>query len=370
MKNIPSFKTIALALSLGLTIPAVAQNGKSINIVSTSVPFLRISPDARAGGMGELGIATAPDASSSFYNLAKTPFNEKQSGLGMTYTPWMKDAGYNDIYQLTAAGYHKLDDNQALTASVRYFNLGNMQITDYNGNMLGKSNPNELAIDLGYSRKLSSKLSMGVAFRYIYSNLAAGAVTNGVSYQSGKTFSTDIGLYYNGLNKEGEGWSFGAVASNLGGKIGYRKSATEKDYIPANLGVGANYTKVFNESNKVSFGLEINKLLVPSVPVGQDSAKMAEYYNRSVASSWFNSFGNSAYTGSIGAEYAYEDQFFFRAGYFYEPKSQGDRKYATLGVGVKYSFATINFAYLVPSGSGLTRNPLSNTLRFGLAFGF
>src|SRR3984957_15124876 len=148
-------------------------------IVTTAVPFLRISPDARAGGMGDLGVATSPDAASSFYNLAKTPFNTKDIGIGLTYTPWLKDLGLNDVYLLAASGYKKLDDNQAVSASLRYFSLGNIQFTDYNGNALGSGRPREFGADLGYSRKLGDKLAIGLAARYIYSNLAAGYSSSG-----------------------------------------------------------------------------------------------------------------------------------------------------------------------------------------------
>jgi Type IX secretion system protein PorV len=342
----------------------------SLNVTTTAVPFLRISPDARAGGMGDLGVSSEPDAASSFYNLAKTPFNTKDVGVGLTYTPWLKDLGLQDVYLLAASGYKKLDDNQALSASLRYFSLGNIQFTDFNGNTLGSGHPRELAFDLGYSRKLSDKLGIGLTGRYIYSNLASGYASAGSTYQAGKTFAVDVSLYYHGVTVENGGWNFGLALTNLGGKIGYTNDATEKDYIPADLGLGASYTKVFNEDNKVMFGLDIHKLLVPVAPT--DSTGLANYYSKSVVSSWGSSFSGEpqfkTLQFSAGIEYAYMDQFFLRAGYYYEDPSKGDLKYFSTGIGLRYNVMELNFSYLVPSGSGTNRNPLSNTLRFGLVF--
>jgi len=342
----------------------------SLNVTTTAVPFLRISPDARAGGMGDLGVSSQPDAASSFYNLAKTPFNTKDVGVGLTYTPWLKDLGLQDVYLLAASGYKKLDDNQALSASLRYFSLGNIQFTDFNGNTLGSGHPRELAFDVGYSRKLGEKLGIGLTGRYIYSNLASGYASAGSTYQAGKTFAVDVSLYYHGVTVENGGWNFGLALTNLGGKIGYTNDATQKDYIPADLGLGASYTKVFNEDNKVMFGLDIHKLLVPVAPT--DSAGLANYYSKSVPSSWGSSFSGEpqfkTLQFSAGIEYAYMDQFFLRAGYYYEDPSKGDLKYFSTGIGLRYNVMELNFSYLVPSGSGTNRNPLSNTLRFGLVF--
>ncbi len=352
-----------------------------INVTTTAVPFLRISPDARAGGMGEEGIATSPDANSGFYNLSKTPFSDYKTGIGLTYTPWLKDLGLNDVYLLAASGYHKLDENQALTASLRYFSLGSIQFSDYNGNNWGEGRPREFAFDLGYSRKLSDKLAIGLTMRYINSNLTLGAIPTSGSisaYKAGTAVAADLSFTYKNVAANQEGWTFGFVLSNLGTKIGYTNDATQKEYIPANMGIGASYTKVFDETNKISFGLDLNKLLVPAPPVpvnGADTVsndQINQYYNQSVVSSWGNSFSGpdqlQKINASIGAEYTYNDQFAFRLGYFYENKDQGGRQYFTMGVGLKYNMLGLNFSYLIPSGSGITRNPLSNTIRFGLIF--
>ncbi|HVU53397.1 MAG TPA: type IX secretion system outer membrane channel protein PorV, partial [Puia sp.] len=240
---------------------------------TTAVPFLRISPDARGGGMGDLGVATSPDVSSNFYNLAKTPFNKHEAGIGLTYTPWLKDLGLNDVYLLSASGFKKLDEFSAVSGSVRYFSLGNIQFTDNNGQNIGNGTPREWGVDLGYSRKLSDKLSVALAGRYIYSNLSGGyASVGGTTYQPGKTFAADISFFYHGATEEAGGWNFGVAMTNLGGKIGYTNSATDKDYIPADLGLGTTYTMVFNEDNKLMMGLDIHKLLVPAVPVATGDA--------------------------------------------------------------------------------------------------
>lgn len=323
--------------------------------------------------MGDLGVATTADASSGFYNLSKTPFAKKEIGIGLTYTPWLKDLGLNDVYLLAASGYKKLDDLQAISGSIRYFSLGNIQFTDNSGANIGTGNPREWGIDAGYSRKLGDKLSIGLAARYIYSNLAGGFSNSSTTYQPGKTFAADISMYYHGATDDAGGWNFGLALSNLGGKIGYTNSATDKDYIPADLGLGTTYTAVFNEDNKLMMGLDIHKLLVPAPPADlTDSAALANYHNKSLVGSWFNSFSGpnqlKTLQASIGAEYSYQDQFFFRAGYYYEDRGQGDRKYFSVGVGLNYNVMGLNFSYLVPSGNGTTRNPLSNTLRFGLSF--
>jgi len=355
---------LCMLLSLLISKLAFAQSTEPINIVTTAVPFLRISPDARAGGMGDVGIATSPDANSGFWNLAKTPFATSPGAIGATYTPWLKDIA-QDVYLATLAGYYKLSDEQAIAGSVRYFNLGQIQFVDFNGNPLNTSRPREFAVDFGYSRKVAENLGIGVTLRYINSNLANGSF-NGVTYKAGNAIAADLSLYHNGLNDEGMGLTYGLSITNLGTKIGYTDDAKSKDFIPANLGAGLAYTWVFQETSKFTLGLDINHLLVPEAPT--DSASLVDYHSSSVFSSWFQSFGNKANTISGGAEYTYNDQFALRAGYFYEGKSQGGRRYFTAGVGLKYNVFGFNFSYLAPSGNGVTRNPLSNTLRFSVLF--
>ena len=376
MKQATIKLTASLFILCGATQVLKAQQANTINVVTTAVPFLRISPDARSGGMGDVGIATSADASSAFWNLAKTPFNTNKGGIAVTYTPWLKDLGLNDVYLASLAGYYKISEQEALSASLRYFSLGNIQFTDNLGNDLSSFRPREFAFDIGYSRKLSSKIGLGIALRYINSNLASGTI-NGVAYKPGSSVSGDLSLYSNGNKADGSGLSWGVTLSNLGTKISYTSDATQKDYIPANLGVGVAYTKVFDEQNKMTFALDLHKLLVPTPPVIGDSAGLIKYRSQGVVNSWFKSFGDASggfseeikeIQASVGAEYWYNDQFAFRAGYFYENPLKGNRKYFTLGAGLKYNTFGLNFSYLLPSGNGVNRNPLSNTLRFSLVF--
>lgn len=376
MRSTASKLCLGIALVFSVIV-GFAQTTNKLNVVTTAVPFLRISPDARTGGMGDLSVATSPDANSGFYNLAKIPFNESQAGIGVTYTPWLKDLGLNDVYLASLAGYYKFDENQAINASVRYFSLGNIQFTDNLGNDLNSFRPKEFGIDVGYSRKLSDKIGIGVGLKYIYSNLAGGAATNGSSYKAGTAIAGDLGFYYEGKNEIGTGWAFGAALTNLGSKIAYTDNADQKDFIPANLGFGTTYTKVFDEQNKISFGVDVNKLLVPTPPAEGDQAALEEYRKQGVVNSWFSSFSDAPggaseelkeFQFSIGGEYWYNNQFALRTGYFWEDATKGNRKYFTMGIGIKYNIFGLNFSYLIPSGSGVNRNPLSNTLRFSLLF--
>jgi hypothetical protein len=379
---------VSLLLAGGISSLKAQNDPNRINVVTTAVPFLRISPDARAGGMGDLGIATTPDASSSYYNLAKVPFNESNAGINLTYTPWLKRL-VNDVYLASAAGYYKLGENEALSASLRYFSLGSIQFTDQFGNLQGTGNPREFGFDVGYSRKLSARTGVGVGLKYIYSNLASGATSAAGTYKAGSSVAGDLGIFHNGQNTVGQGFTFGAAFTNLGAKIAYTNNADAKDFIPANFGIGATYTSVFDASNKLMFGVDLNKLLVPTPPVfqpnpGQDpdidvanEALAAEYRNKGVVGSWFSSFGDAEggfgeemkeFTVSAGAEYWYNNQFALRGGYFFEDKTKGNRRFFTAGVGIKYNVFGLNFSYLIPTGSGNNQNPLANTLRFSLVF--
>lgn len=347
-----------------------------INVVTTAVPFLRISPDARSGGMGDIGVATSPDANAGFWNIGKVAFNESKGGISASYTPWLKDI-VGDVFLASIAGYYKFDETQALNASLRYFSLGNIQFTDFSGNITGDFKPREFGIDVGYSRKLSEKLGIGVALRYINSDLASGGSSSSANYKAGSSVAGDLGFYYDGKNTLGNGWAFGATMTNLGAKISYTDNADQKDFIPANLGLGTTYSRKFNEQNRITFGLDINKLLVPTPPIAPTAQELAEYRSKSVVGSWFSSFGDAPdgfseelkeFQVSLGAEYTYNNQFSFRAGYFYEDKDKGNRRYFTMGLGLKYNVFGLNFSYLLPSGSGVSRNPLSNTLRLSVLF--
>jgi Type IX secretion system protein PorV len=389
-----SMRATAFKITAAVTLILAGESSlnaqQKINVVTTAVPFLRISPDARAGGMGDLALATSPDASSSYFNLGKVPFNTSRGGANVTYTPWLKNL-VNDVYLASLAGYYKIDDLQAISGSLRYFSLGDIQFTDENGNNVSSGRPREFGVDIGYSRRLSDRTGIGVGLKYINSNLAQGYAGNsGNVYKAGNAVAADLGFYHNRQDEAGQGWSFGVALANLGSKIAYTDNADQKDFIPANLGLGTTYTRVLDESNKFTLGVDVNKLLVPTPPVfdpnpGNDpviteenARKATDYRQQGVLGSWFKSFGDAPdgmseefkeFNVSLGAEYWYNNQFAVRAGYFYEDRSKGNRRYFSTGVGLKYNVFGLNFSYLIPSGgSGANQNPLSNTLRFSLVF--
>ncbi|HTB99213.1 MAG TPA: type IX secretion system outer membrane channel protein PorV [Ferruginibacter sp.] len=383
MKKI-AFKKLTGLLLVAACTASVANaqtTNNQINVTTTAVPFLRISPDARSGGMGDAAIATSADPNAVFWNRAKLPFAKAQGGLSLSYTPWFKDLGINDVFLASLAGYYQLDENQTLSVGFRYFSLGNIQFTDDQGHSLSSFNPKEYGLDVGYSRKLSPKSGLSVAIRYINSDLANGTY-GGQVYKAASSVAGDISFYHHGLKESGEGFNWGVAISNLGSPIKYTNDASQKDYIPANLGIGGAYTHVFDENSKITLAVDMNKLLVPSPPVisgngtltASDSAALNKYHTEGVTSSWFNSFSGPDQLKlidiSTGLEFWYQDQFAFRVGYFYENPDNGNRKYFTVGAGLKYNTFGLNFSYLAPSGSGITRLPLSNTVRFSLAVDF
>lgn len=362
-----------ISLRASAQIPSDERDGRT-NTINTAVPFLRITPDARSGAMGDVGVALSPDASSIYNNLSKLPFAEKNGGLSVTYTPWLKEL-VNDVFLATVSGYTKLDEQQAISGSLRYFSLGTINFTDMTGVATGDFRPREFALDAGYARKLSDHFGIGLTARYIYSNLAGGQSNGSVSIKPGKAFAADISGFYTKDFEKDDGLvnklNIGMAISNIGTKISYTSSAANKDFLPTNLGIGTAYTLALDESNQLTFALDINKLLVPT----PDSAGL--YKEKGTLQGIFSSFGDAPgglkeemqeLMYSVGMEYWYNQQFAVRAGYFNENKNKGNRKYFTAGIGVKYDIFGLNFSYLVPSGSGIQRNPLSNTLRFTLTF--
>lgn len=356
-----------------------------VGVVSTAVPFLRISPDARSGGMGDLGIAISPDANAQHWNVGKIAASDKDFGASITYTPWLREL-VSDVNLIYLSGYAKVgaNKNQAISASLRYFSLGEINYTDFQAMPIGTGKPTEMALDLGYSMLLAPEFSAGINLRYIYSNIAAGSIDPSNSYNAANAFGADLGLYYFKTREFGdyqnETWAGGLVLSNLGSKITYTE--TERDFLPAQLGLGAAYTRQVDLFSKFTVGIDLQKSTTPA-PIkktlyNNTGDSIGFYWDRqnskSVIDGFFNSFavapkgyGTSI---SIGAEYWYQDQFAARAGYFYEAPENGNRQYFTVGLGVKYSVFGLNFAYLVPTGNSLTRNPLANTLRFSLLFDF
>ena len=362
-----------LGLSLVFLVNKInAQSNSSINVVSTSVPFLRISPDARSGAMGDAGLALSPDANATFWNGAKTVFAQSPTQFSLNYTPWLKDIA-PDVYMMTLGGYGKLNDNQAIFGGIRYFNLGQMTLTNSNGDVLQTNRPREMSFEAGFSQKITEVLSAGATFRYINSNLASGTI-NGSTYKAGTAFAGDISLFYSNLNENGAGLTGALSISNMGSKISYTNDPRSKQFLPANLGLGVANTWSLDELSKFTGTVNVNHLLAPAYPqvnnptTPSDDMAIANYYNMGTFEGFSKSFSNKCYSASIGGEYSYNNQFFARAGYYYETKESGNRKYLTAGVGIKYSSFDINFSYLAPSGSGVNRNPLSNTLRFGVIF--
>ena len=361
-------------------------NGQCIpNTINTATPFLRIVPDARSGGMGDVGIAISADANAMHFNPSKLVFAEEDLGVSATYTPWLRALGLTDVYLAYLSGYKKLDDQQAVGASIRYFSLGSINFTDDNGTPLGTGRPNELELAVAYSRKLSDKFSASLAGKYIYSNLAAGQQVGNVAIQAGHAGAADISVTYQTELETGD-LTIGGALSNIGSKITYTRSVN-KDYIPANLGIGAAYVYEIDDFNTFTIAADINKLLVPTPCVETDSTGVSicntdgddipDYKQLGVASSIFSSLGDAPGGGkeelrelmySIGVEYWYDQQFSVRAGYYSEHRLKGNRKFFTVGLGVKYNVFGLNFSYLVPTTN--QRNPLDNTLRFSLLFDF
>lgn len=356
-----------------------------INTITTAVPFAMISPDARAGGMGDQGVASAPDANSIHWNPAKLAFAEKKMGIGVSYTPWLR-ALVNDMFIAYLSGYTKMKNEQAIGASLRYFSLGNITFTDNNGNTIRDFKPNEFALDLAYSRKLSDYFSGGIALRFIHSNLTGGTQVEGQDSKAGNTVAADVSVFFQKEieigNKDAILMS-GVNISNIGAKISYTESGV-KNFIPTNLRLGPGLKLKLNEYNDLAFMLDINKLLVPTPPIyTQDTSNSADNIilfgqdpDVSVAQGIFQSFGDAPngfkeelqeINLGFGMEYWYDNQFAFRGGYFYEDKRKGNRKYFTLGAGLRYNVFGIDLAYLIPTDQ---RNPLENTLHFTLTFDF
>ncbi|HEX7413354.1 MAG TPA: type IX secretion system outer membrane channel protein PorV [Bacteroidia bacterium] len=376
----------------------VNYNKGGVSTVTTAVPFLLITPDARAGGMGDAGVASTPDANSMFWNPSKYAFAEKDFGLSMSYTPWLRQL-VPDMSLSCLAGYKKISKMAAIGGSLRYFTLGSVQFTDNSGNAIGTFKPNEFAIDLGYSQKLSQHFSVGMAARYINSNLTNSIPLPGSSTTThpGRSVAVDISAYYHSKKfsvgeKKGE-FAAGLNISNIGQKISYTDNADEssKSFIPTQMRLGGSFKIHLDEYNTITFLADATKLMVPTPPIweldpktglripdGNGGYLIASGKNpyRSVTSGIFGSFTDAPggatqelqeIKASGGMEYWYDNLLAFRAGYYYENKYQGNRQYMTFGFGVKYSVFTIDMSYLAPVTQ---RNPLQNTLRFSLIFDF
>ena len=349
------------------------------NVITTAAPFLLITPDSRAAGMGDIGVATSADANSIHWNPAKLAFVERQAGISLSAAPWLRTL-IPDVWFYYLSGYTKLNDRNAIGASLRYFSLGDIQFTDEFGNPLGNYEPKEFAFDGTYSTKLSDHFSMGVALRFIFSDLARGQVgNNGTEIKAGIAGAGDLSAFYtNDVEIQGRKFDFniGANISNIGNKISYTNSG-QADFIPTNLKLGTYWNTEIDDHNEIGFGVDFNKLLVPTPQYITDSS--GNIIGRTLSTDptlvgMWKSFSDAPggfreemreFNISIGAEYWYDKQFALRIGFFHEDSTKGARQYFTFGAGLKYQVFQIDAAYLQPIAR---RHPLQNTIRFSLLF--
>ena len=342
------------------------------NPIVTAVPSHSIAPDARAGGMGDIGAATTPDVNSQFWNPAKYVFMESDAGFSISYTPWLRKL-VSDIDLAYVSGYWKLDKQQAFSTSLRYFSLGNIDIVDIQGTFMQSAHPNELAVDLGYSRLLSDKFSVAVALRYIRSDLNNGInLAGGTEMVPGSAVAGDVAAFLKtpiALPSVDATLNLGLNISNIGSKISYDKN-TSSNFIPTNMRLGGSFEYPVDKFNKISVSADLNKLLVPT----QNNMTAKEYSDLSPLTGIFKSFGDAPggfkeelreVMWSLGAEYAYNNQFFVRGGYFNESQYKGNRKYFTAGAGFKLNIFQLDAAYIMSTAQS---NPLDQTLRFSLSF--
>jgi len=369
MKN----NLLAVCIILSFSAGALAQVN---NPIVTAVPSLSIAPDARAGGMGDVGVASTPDINSQFWNPAKYVFMESDAGLSVSYTPWLRKL-VSDIDLAYLAGYWKFDQRQALSASLRYFSLGDITLMDQLGYPQGSAHPNEVAVDLAYSRLLSEKFSASIALRFIYSDLNNGInLSGGSEMYPGSSVAADVAAYYKSpvaLQGVDGTLAFGVNISNIGSKISYDQNETS-NFIPTNLRIGGSFDYPLDNYNKISVNLDLNKLLVPTPKLNPTAADNTAYNKMSPIAGIFNSFTDAPggfkeelqeVMWSLGAEYAYNNQFFVRGGYFNESQYKGNRKYFTAGAGFKLNVFQLDAAYVISTSQS---NPLDQTLRFTLSF--
>lgn len=384
-------KVFILVISLATVFISKAQDDDDLlgrqsdyNVIYTTVPFMTIAPDSRAGATGDAGVATSPDLSSQHWNAAKYIFMKDKTGFGLSYTPWLKNLGVSDLNLLYLSGYYKFDKRQAISGGLRYFNLGTIDYTDGSGNSLGTGKPNEFAFDLGYSRLFSDYFSMALVFRFIYSDIAGGkGILNNIEYNPGVSYAVDYGIYYQKpfkIDRKDAEWAFGMNISNIGSKMSYSEG-DKKEFIPTNLRLGGRISMDLDEYNSLGLTLDLNKLLVPTPPHTSDDGDTI-YAGKDDNVGTMQGMVQSFYDApggfkeemqeimiSIGIEYWYRKQFAIRAGYFYENEKKGNRKYFTAGVGLKYNVFSLDFSYLIPAVGG-RNNPLANTMRFTLGFIF
>lgn len=382
MSRIKLFFATCALLSCSLHSFAQIDKNNIFNPVTTSVTSQSVAPDARAGGMGDVGAATDPDVASQYWNVAKYPFTISRAGVSLNYTPWLRKL-VSDMNLAYLVGYYRIGDHSAVSASLRYFSLGEVQ-TNYNSTGQGAAitvNPYEMSFDAGYSLMLSEKFSIGTAVRFIYSDLKAD-YTDDVT--PGSAFAADLGAYYQDYVNIGQRecqLGLGLNISNIGSKISFGGD-NNSYFIPTNLRLGASLMVPIDEYNRITFAADANKLLVPTYPKIRDGESptdfdarvQKEYYDVSSISGIFKSFGDAPngfkeelqeIQWSLGAEYVYNDKFTLRAGYHHESENKGNRKYFTVGAGFKMNVFSLDAGYVISTAA---TNPLDQTLRFTLTF--
>ncbi|WP_186755577.1 type IX secretion system outer membrane channel protein PorV [Echinicola salinicaeni] len=379
-------------------ITAKAQNNSVVlsgqdegrRVLITAVPFLNFAPDSRHSAMGDAGVATSPDANSAHWNAAKLAFVKDKMGFSLSYSPWLGKL-VPDMSLNYLTGYLRIDEMSTFGLDLRYFNMGDIQLTNGSGQDIGQFNPRDIAIGSTYARKLSQNLSLGISARFIHSNLSGNISSGGGSdSKPGISVGVDVGVYYNKevlFGGKEANWSLGANISNIGPKITYN-SADDLDYIPTNLRLGTALEIALDDNNDLTFAFDINKLLIPTPPIydrnedgslktdanGNPIILKGKDPNRPLLGGMFGSF-TDAPNGfseemqelmiSFGVEYEYAEKFAVRTGYFHENKNKGGRQYFTMGVGFDIKRFGFDFSYLVPQKQN---HPLAETLRFSLAY--
>lgn len=386
MKHKILLVAILAAFVLESTAQSIEKNGQTINTITTAVPLLMIGPDARAGGMGDGGVASSADVNSMHWNAAKYSRIADDMGFSFNYTPWLRNL-VNDINLAYVSFYKRIDKVSTVAATLRYFSLGEITFTRDDGSEIGRFKPNEFAIDAAYSRILTDKLSLAVAGRFIYSDLTQGQTVQGQDTKPGTSVAADVSVYWedevNWFSSTPATFAWGANISNIGSKISYSGTNIERDFIPTNLRIGPRLTLELDDYNSISFQFDVNKLLVPTPPIYSDSLnpdgsraiEKGMDPDVSVIQGMIQSFYDAPggfseelreFSFAVGTEYWYTDVLALRGGFYYEDLTKGNRKYATLGVGLRYNVFGLDFSYLIPVTSD--QNPLQNTLRFSLIF--
>lgn len=370
-------KHIMMLMLVAIALPAMAQKDNFFNPVTTSVTSQSIAPDARSAGMGDVGAATDPDVVSQYWNPAKYPFNISRAGVAINYTPWLRQL-VSDIDLAYVAGYYRIGDYSAVSASLRYFSLGEVQISNDENLTI---NPYEMSFDVAYSLMLSEHFSLGAAVRWIYSDLTYDFTSDTAP---GSAFAADLSCYYQNYLNIGERecqLGLGLNISNIGSKISFGGD-NNSEFIPTNMRLGASLMVPIDEYNRFTIAADANKLLVPTYPKQNEGESteayqervQKDYYDVSSISGIFKSFGDAPggfkeelqeVQWSVGAEYIYHDKFALRAGYHHESENKGNRKYFTVGAGFKMSVFSLDAGYVIATAKS---NPLDQTLRFSLSF--